>query len=242
MPLAARVADSEGPAAAKVEERLAFRNVSKSFSRRGAGQTVLHSVNLTLKPGEFVALTGASGSGKTTLLELAVGLQKPTTGAVLFGGTDLARLSEGRLADLRLRRIGLLFKEHGLIDTLDAAHNVALPLLLGGGSRTAAMQRAQELLSRLGLGHLAGEAPADLSQGERYRVAIARALVNDPSLLVADEPTAGLDSVAADDVMRLLAQLVDEQGLTVLLATHDVRAAAYAGSAYRLVAGAPERA
>lgn len=241
MPVAARVRHPLGSGAA-VAHQLEFRGVSKSFVRRGAAQTVLNQVDLTLPAGAFVALTGASGSGKTTLLELAVGLQQPSAGTVRLGGVDLASLTEGRLAALRLEHVGLLFKDHALIHTLGAAHNVALPLLLAGAPSGPALRRAGELLERLGLVHLAAELPGELSQGERYRLGLARALVTAPALLVADEPTAGLDSVAVDDVMQLLAQQVDEQGLTVLLATHDARTAAYAERAYRLVGGRLERA
>jgi len=221
---------------------LVFESVSQSFMRRGSLQAVLTDVDLVLPRGGFVALTGASGSGKTTLLELAVGLQRPTAGTVIFGGTDVGRLNDAQLAALRLNRVGLLFRSHTLIASLNALDNVALPLLLAGAPRKGALDRARELLGRLGMGHLASELPDELSQGERYRLGIARALVNEPELLVADEPTAGLDSVAADDVMRLLAGQVEAEGLTVLLAAHDARAAAYAERSYRLVGGRLERA
>lgn len=242
MPTPARVTGPGRAAAAAGTGRLQFHDVTKSFTRRGSTQIVLQGVHLDVPPGGFVALTGASASGKTTLLELAVGLQQPTSGTVRLGGTDLATLGDGRLAELRLARIGLLFKHHSLIGSLGAADNVALPLLLSGAPKRPALERARALLVRLGLGHLAAELPAELSQGERNRLAIARALVNDPQLLVADEPTAGLDSVAVDEVMRLLARQVEEVGLSVLLATHDVRAAAYAERSYRLAGGHLERA
>ncbi len=238
---AARAPGRKRPVAAAAPLQLELRNVSKNFVRRGGEQTVLAGIDLAVPRGAFYAVTGASGSGKTTLLELAVGLQRPTTGSVILGGTTISQLSESRMSGLRLANIGLLFKGHALIDTLSAADNVALPLLLAGASSRPAMERARSLLARLGLGPLEAELPGELSQGERHRLQIARALVNEPALLVADEPTAGLDSVAADDVMRLLAQQVEE-GLTVLMATHDVRAAAYAQRAYRLTGGRLERA
>lgn len=242
MTIAARASGPHRPVAAADTAQLELRDVTMSFPRRGAEQTVLVGVNLTVAKGSFVALTGASGSGKTTLLELAVGLQRPTAGSVSIGGTLISELSEARVAELRLARVGLLFKDHSLIDTLPAADNVALPLLLAGAQARPAMERAHALLTSLELAHLAAELPGELSQGERHRLQLARALVNDPELLVADEPTAGLDSVAADEVMRLLAGQVEEHGLTVLMATHDARAAAYAHSAYRLLAGRLERA
>lgn len=242
MTIAARAASSQRPVAAAQSAQLELRGVTKSFLRRGAEQAVLVGVDLSVAKGGFVALTGASGSGKTTLLELCVGLQRPTAGTVRLGGTLINELSEARVAELRLARVGLLFKDHSLIDTLTAADNVALPLLLAGAQAQPAMERARSLLMSLGLEHLATELPGELSQGERHRLQLARALVNEPDLLVADEPTAGLDSVAADEVMRLLAGQVEDHGLTVLMATHDARAAAYAGSAHRLVAGRLERA
>lgn len=242
MSLPARAPGPERPVPAAGHAQLQLLGVGKSFLRRGGEQTVFSAVNLALQPGEFVALTGASGSGKTTLLEVAVGLQAPTSGSVRLGDTVIDRLSEGRMAELRLAKVGLLFKSHTLIDSLGAADNVALPLLLAGTGAKHSLERARALLDRLGMGHLSAELPGDLSQGERHRLQIARALVNEPDLLVADEPTAGLDSVAADDVMRLLAQLVDANGLTVLMATHDVRAAAYAQRSYRLVNGRLESA
>jgi len=239
---AAKVTRSRRHEADPSTAQLVFESVSQSFMRRGSLQAVLTDVDLVLPRGGFVALTGASGSGKTTLLELAVGLQRPTAGTVIFGGTDIGRLNDAQLAALRLNRVGLLFRSHTLIASLNALDNVALPLLLAGAPRKGALDRARELLGRLGMGHLASELPDELSQGERYRLGIARALVNEPELLVADEPTAGLDSVAADDVMRLLAGQVEAEGLTVLLAAHDARAAAYAERSYRLVGGRLERA
>jgi len=230
------------PAARGAHTQLELAAVGKTFARRGGVQSVLVNIDLTLLAGEFVALTGASGAGKTTLLELAVGLQRPSQGTVRLGGVTITELSDSRVAALRLAKVGLLFKQHGLIDTLGAVDNVALPLQLAGTPASRSLTRALSLLERLGLGHLRCELPGELSQGERQRLQIARALVNAPELLVADEPTAGLDSVAADEVMRLLARQVDEEGLTILMATHDARAAAYAGSAYRLAAGSLERA
>lgn len=252
MPGAVRLAGSAHSRAVRSANRLEFRSVTKGYERRGGTQIVLSAIDLTVAPGEFVALTGATGSGKTTLLELAAGLQRPTSGSVLVctdvngsaasASVDLASLSEARLAHWRLTKVGLLFRSQTLVDTLTAAENVALPLLLAGTSRTHAARRTAHLLDRLGLTELADDLPGELSQGQRYRLGVARALVNSPQLLLADEPTAGLDSVGVDEIMRLLAQLVESDGLTVLLATHDARAAAYATHAYRLVRGRLESA
>lgn len=242
MTRAVRVPGPVQPGACVADYQLELRSVTKSYTRRGSEQAVLHAVDLCLPAGTFVALTGPSGSGKTTLLEVAVGLQRPTSGSVHFAGMNLNELSETRVAALRLDKIGLLFKDHPLIDTLGAAENVALPLQLAGVPARSSLQRGQHLLSRLAMGHLERELPGELSQGERQRLQLARALANAPQLLVADEPTAGLDSVAADEVMRLLVNQVDQHGLTVLMATHDARAAAYAERSYRLVNGRLERA
>lgn len=249
---AVRLADSTGHGGVTADYRLEFRAVSQAYRRRGSQQMILSNVDLAVGPGEFVALTGASGAGKTTMLELAAGLQRPTRGSVLFGASvqgsralqslDLGSMSEARLAEWRLTKVGVLFRDHTLISTLAAAENVAMPLLLAGAPRSEALQRATSLLGRLGLGSEADLLPGELSRGQRYRLVVARALVNAPQLLVADEPTAGLDSVAADDVMQLLTRLVEDDGLTVLLATHDARAAAYAPAAYRLAGGHLERA
>lgn len=227
------------PAAAS---QLQFLNVGVSFTRRGVTQTVVDAVDLTVLRGSFVALTGASGSGKSLLLELAAGLRQPSWGSVRFLGVGLDSLPEARLAQLRLTKMGMLFRNHQLIETLSVGDNVALALMLQDVPRSKALGRAERLLERLGLAPHRDDFPADLSQGQRHRLVVARALVNQPQLLLADEPTAELDSVAADDVMRLLAELVDEEGLTVLLATHDARAAAYAHEAYRLVNGRLESA
>jgi putative ABC transport system ATP-binding protein len=242
MASAVRATGPTRPAALGVRTQLELAAVTKTFTRRGGVQSVLVDVDLTVLAGEFVALTGASGVGKTTLLELAVGLQRPSKGTVQLGGAIITDMSDARMAALRLAKVGLLFKQHALIDTLGAVDNVALPLQLAGTNARRSLERASSLLERLGLGHLRHELPGELSQGERQRLLVARALVNGPELLVADEPTAGLDSVASDEVMRLLARQVDESGLTILMATHDARAAAYAGSAYRLAAGGLERA
>lgn len=214
-----------------------LRRVGRSYPKGGLLHTVLDEVSLTLSPGDFVALTGASGAGKSTILELIAGLERPSSGEVLVAGRALGPMTDDELARLRLSTIGLLFQEHQLIPTLSAAENVALPLLLAGVARRAALRRADDLAGRLGLGDRGGELPDALSLGERQRLCIARALVNEPDVLLADEPTAGLDSVAADEVMRLLREQAEEDGRTVLIATHDARAAAHADAAYRLRGG-----
>ncbi len=219
---------------------LELRRVCMNYRRGQGASSVLHSVNLTLMPGDFVALTGPSGSGKTTLLKLMAGLEQPNSGAVIVAGTDLRSLAEEALARLRLRGVAVVFQQHQLIATLSALENVALPLLLRGVRRSHALSRGEEMLAELGYTGSPQQLPEELSLGERQRLAIARALVSEAPVLLADEPTASLDSVAGDAVMRSLRRLGSERGRTVVLATHDARAAAHADRSYRLQCGALE--
>lgn len=207
--------------------------------RRGQrAHGVLQGVNLTIMPGEFVALTGPSGSGKTTLLKLIAGLERPNSGSVNVAGTDLGGLAEAAVARLRLQGIAMVFQQHQLIPTLSALENVALPLLLGGEQRKVALSRGEVMLAELGYTGETQQLPAELSLGERQRLAIARALVSETPLILADEPTASLDSVAADAVMRALSRWGSERGRAVVLATHEARAAAHADRSCRLQGGA----
>lgn len=207
--------------------------------RRGQrAHGVLQGVNLTIMPGEFVALTGPSGSGKTTLLKLMAGLERPNSGSVNVAGTDLGGLAEAAVARLRLQGIAMVFQQHQLIPTLSALENVALPLLLGGEQRKVALSRGEVMLAELGYTGETQQLPAELSLGERQRLAIARALVSETPLILADEPTASLDSVAADAVMRALSRWGSERGRAVVLATHEARAAAHADRSCRLQGGA----
>jgi putative ABC transport system ATP-binding protein len=190
----------------------------------GAGATEVHAlraVDLRVAPGELVAVMGPSGSGKSTLLTLAGGLDSPTSGAVLVEGTELGTLSRTELAALRRRSIGYVFQDFNLVPALTAAENVALPRELDGDSSRAARRLATSALEEVGIGELADRFPDDMSGGQQQRVAIARALVNDPFLLVADEPTGNLDERSTRSIFQLLKD-ISAAGTAVMMATHDL--------------------
>jgi putative ABC transport system ATP-binding protein len=191
--------------------------VSRRF---GAGPPALDEVTLRVARGESVAVVGPSGSGKSTLLNMLAGLDRPDRGRVTVDGTRVDRLSEAAAARFRRTRTGLVFQFFNLLDDLTVADNVMLPAAIAGTRRDAARRRAAELLERLGIAALAGRYPNGLSGGERQRVGVARALMNQPALLLADEPTGALDSAAAAEVSDMFAEL-HAQGQTIVLVTHD---------------------
>jgi putative ABC transport system ATP-binding protein len=199
--------------------------------RYGQGQTAvtaLAEVNLTVKPGEFLAVMGPSGCGKSTLLHLLGGLDRPTTGSVILDGRNLASLDDDELTRLRRQSIGFVFQFFNLIPVLTAAENVALPLILDGAKPADANEAAAEWLTRLDLAERLDHKPDQLSGGQQQRVAIARALVAEPLLILADEPTGNLDSLAADEIARLLAQVASRWRRSVLMVTHNPGIAAHA--------------
>lgn len=214
------------------------KQVVKRYRRGKQVVEVLHNLDLEIAPGEFVALMGPSGSGKTTLLNLIGGLDKPTTGEVLVGGERIDRLSAGQLAKWRSRHVGFVFQFYNLMPTLSAEANVELPLLLtklNGKQRKANVAAALELV---GLTDRRKHKPNELSGGQQQRVAIARAIVADPTLLVCDEPTGDLDRESAEDVLGLLQLLNREQGKTIIMVTHDPKAAEFASRIVHLDKGA----
>ena len=205
--------------------------------RYGSGPTevrALTEVDLTVEPGEFVAITGPSGSGKSTMLHLAGGLERPTAGRVLVGGVDLDTLDAAGLARLRRRDVGYVFQRLNLVPTLTALENVTLPLELDGVAVRDARERAEEVLRAVGIDGPLDRFPDDLSGGQQQRVAIARGIVGDRKLLLADEPTGALDTVTADAVIELLAGLVRDSGAALLLVTHEPRFAAWADRIVRV--------
>jgi putative ABC transport system ATP-binding protein len=202
--------------------------LTRVYGKGETAVTALEDINLQLAVGEFVAVMGPSGCGKSTLLHLVGGLDRPTSGRVLLNGRDLAELNDTALTELRRRQIGFVFQFFNLIPVLSAVENAALPLILDGLKPAQARARAKAWLERLGLPDRLNHRPDQLSGGEQQRVAIARALVAEPVLLLADEPTGNLDTRAGDEIARLLRQVSDEWGQTVLMATHDPRIAAYA--------------
>ncbi|MGD2050952.1 MAG: ABC transporter ATP-binding protein [Acidimicrobiia bacterium] len=206
---------------------LELRNASRIFGEGHTAVAALVDASLTVPAGELIAVMGPSGSGKTTLLSLAGGLDHPTGGAVLVGGTDLAACSVAALAKVRRHHVGYVFQQFNLIEGLTAAENVALPLELDGVARRPARTAAFAALAAVELGGLEDRLPRDLSGGEQQRVAIARAIVGDRRLLLADEPTGALDSLTGENVLRLLRRHCDDGGAGVLV-THDARFAAWA--------------
>lgn len=206
--------DSEAPS-------ICLQQVSKIFHQGAQAIRAVDAVSFDVSAGEFVAITGASGSGKSTLLHLIAGLETPTSGTVSIAGTSLATMNDSQLSLLRLHTIGFVFQFFNLLPALTAQENTALPLLLAGQPPPRAAARAAQLLDWVELGHRLASRPGELSGGEMQRVALARALVNNPAIVLADEPTGNLDSHSGGLVLDLLYRSCTEMGKTLLLATHD---------------------
>lgn len=209
------------------EAVLLLESVVKEFRRGENVVRAVDGVTLSVSPGEFVAIMGKSGSGKSTLLHLMSGLQQPTGGRLRVMGQDLSTLSDDQVTLLRRDRMGFVFQFFNLLPTLTALENVALPLLLARIPTPEAERRAAALLKTVGLAGRAQHKPDELSGGQMQRVAIARALVADPPLLFADEPTGNLDSVSGEEILLLLKEMQATRGQTIIMVTHDAKAAAY---------------
>ncbi len=194
----------------------------------------LNGVSLKIEEGEFVAIMGPSGSGKSTLLYLIGCLDKPTSGKVLIDGMDTSKLSDRELTELRRNKIGFIFQQYYLIPTLTALENVELPMVFKGLPKDRRQRRAEKLLELVGLGKKKDRKPNELSGGEQQRVAIARALANEPSILLCDEPTGNLDTKSGRIVMDIIKRLNVEQGVTVVLVTHDPSLSDYADRVIRI--------
>ncbi len=201
------------------------QGVRKLYRRDSQEITVLDGINLQVPEGEFVALMGPSGSGKTTLLNLIAGIDRPSSGKVNVAGTDVAQLSESALAVWRSQNVGFIFQFYNLIPVLSATENVELPLLLTRLAKAERRERALTALKVVGLADRAGHYPRQLSGGQEQRVAIARAIVADPKVLVADEPTGDLDSKSAEEILGLMETLNRDFKKTIVMVTHDPRAA-----------------
>ncbi len=219
------------------EKLIQINAVSKSYHRGKIEIPVLSDLSLDIAEGDFLALMGPSGSGKTTLLNLIGGLDKPSSGSIEIAGQRIDQLSETRLAKWRSRNVGFVFQFYNLLPVLTAQRNVELPLLLTNLSRADRKKRAVTALKIVGLGDRASHKPAELSGGQEQRVAIARALVSDPSLLVCDEPTGDLDRQTADEILDLLQVLNREHGKTIVMVTHDPKAADHASHTLHLDKG-----
>ncbi len=212
-------------------------DLHKSYAINKRRLHVLRGVSLTVQRGEIIALRGASGAGKSTLLHLLGGLDTPDQGTVTLKDQALERCGDNELCRLRNRLVGFIFQAYHLLPELDALENVALAARMARLSAGKAAAKARELLTRVGLGERLRHRPGELSGGEQQRVAIARALVNDPLLILADEPTGNLDSHTGEAIIRLLCDLRAERDATLILATHDARVAAAAGRVVQLVDG-----
>jgi lipoprotein-releasing system ATP-binding protein len=200
-------------------------NLCKRYQEGNMHTDVLHDVTFSVGQGEMLAIVGTSGSGKSTLLHLLGGLDTPTSGDVVFDNQSMSKLSSAAKADLRNRELGFIYQFHHLLPDFTALENVAMPLLIGKHKPAEIDARAREMLRSVGLEHRASHRPSELSGGERQRVAIARALVNNPRLVLADEPTGNLDARNADSIFQLLGELNRSQGTAFLVVTHDLQLA-----------------
>ena len=219
------------------EAMVQVRNVSKVYERGKQKVPVLQGLTLDIPKGDFVALMGPSGSGKTTLLNLIGGLDQPTSGEILVGGSRIDKLSAGQLAKWRAGNVGFVFQFYNLMLVLTAEGNVELPLLLTRLGKAQRRKNVSVALDVVGLADRAKHKPRELSGGQEQRVAIARAIVSDPQLLVCDEPTGDLDRKTADEILRLLQALNEKHGKTIVMVTHDPKAAEYAARTVHLDKG-----
>lgn len=223
-----------GPEGEVIRQMVVMRNVTRTFQMGSKNVHALKDINMTLPAGKMASIQGPSGSGKTTLLNLIGAMDVPTSGSVKVAGQDLGRLSEESLTEFRRRNVGFIFQFFNLIGTLNAIENVLVPVMFDENPR---VDRALSLLEKVGLGDRWDHRPAQLSGGERQRLAVARALINDPPLVLADEPTGNLDHETGEDILGLFTDLVKE-GRTVIVVTHDIEVAAKGDVTYVLRDGA----
>ena len=215
---------------------LNLKNIYKDYQQEKLVVPVLKDVSLTVDEGEYVAIMGPSGSGKTTLMNIIGCLDKPTGGEYELAGENVKRMKDRELSDLRLRTIGFVFQSFHLMPRQSAAENVALPLSYAGVRKKERKRRAVQALERVGLGDRVGFKPTQLSGGQKQRVAIARAMVNDPKILLADEPTGALDSKSGEQIMELFSRL-NKEGVTIVMITHDPKIAANAKRIVHIIDG-----
>ena len=219
---------------------IVLRNIAKTYRRGEETIGIFSDLNLTIPSGDFVAMMGPSGSGKTTLLNLLGGLDRPSSGSIMFDGVPIEKLSENQLSAWRAANIGFIFQFYNLMPTMSAARNVELPLLLTSLGAAERKRRVKTALEVVGLDNRAGHKPKELSGGQQQRVAIARAIVADPKLILADEPTGDLDRTTAVEILEMLQLLNRELGKTIVMVTHDPAAAKYARRELHLDKGAFE--
>jgi ABC-type lipoprotein export system ATPase subunit len=216
---------------------LQARELRKSYELGKRSISVLQGINLEVQAGEFLAIQGASGAGKSTLLHLLGGLDSPDSGEIWFEKKNLAKMADRDLVHFRNHMVGFIFQAYHVLPELDALENVCLPARMARVNSNAAEARARRLLERVGLGQRMDHKPYELSGGEQQRVAVARALINDPPLLLADEPTGNLDSHTGQEIIELLCGIRDERRMTLIIATHDAKVAARAPRIVELVDG-----
>jgi putative ABC transport system ATP-binding protein len=220
-----------------VDHVVICRQLSRTYDDDGVPVHALHDVDFTIERGDFVSLAGPSGSGKSTLLNLIGGLDRPTSGMVTVDGVELNGLSASQLSDLRLNKIGFVFQSYNLIPVLSAVENVEFIMQLQGVAAAERRTRAHEILDALGIGALGNRRPGELSGGQQQRVAVARAIVTHPALLLADEPSANLDSTTTRELLDLLKLINRDYGVTILTATHDPLVMSYAARQVQLKDG-----
>lgn len=217
--------------------RIKLSDVVKKYQLGETEVKALRGSDLDIEKGDFVAIMGPSGSGKSTLMNMVGALDVPTEGEVKIGETDISTLGENELALLRSEKIGFVFQQFNLIPSMTAIENVALPMLFQGVSKKKRRQRAGEILEKVGLSDRKEFRPTELSGGQRQRVSIARSLANDPDIILADEPTGNLDSETGENIMKLLEELNQEEGKTIVMVTHDPKDAEYANRIVNIIDG-----
>lgn len=215
-----------------------IENLNKSFGTGDAQVQILKNINLEINSGEYVIFFGPSGCGKSTLLNCLAGLERPDSGRVIIRGDDLSKLTKPELAKFRNKKIGIIFQQFNVIKSFSVIENIALPQAFGGISKKRRMKRAAHLLEMFGLEKLAKRIPTEVSGGQQQRIAIARALVNNPWIVIADEPTGNLDSKAAEEVMELIEKLNRQSKRTIIMVTHNPDHLKYAHKIYYLKDGA----
>ncbi len=223
-----------------MEEIISLKNIRKTYDLGKVKIEVLKGLNAAIHKNEYVAIMGPSGSGKSTLMNILGCLDKPTVGNYVLNGTDVSKMNDDELAEVRNKEIGFVFQTFNLLARLSGVENVALPLIYAGMNKATRTQKAETILQAVGLGHRMKHKPNELSGGERQRVAVARALVNDPSIILADEPTGNLDTKTSYEIMELFEE-IHKKGNTVIIVTHEEDIARYAHRIIRIRDGVIER-
>jgi len=211
-------------------------SLTKTYLSGKTQLKALNNVNLKIKKGDFIAIMGPSGSGKSTLMHIIGCLDRPTSGTVIIDGENISKVSDNELAQIRGRKIGFIFQKFNLIPTMTALKNIELPMVFVGGTKSDRERRATELLGKVGLTNWATHRPSELSGGQQQRIAIARALCNNPSIILADEPTGNLDTKTGEQIMKLLASL-SKEGKTILLVTHAIALKRYTNRVVNMLDG-----